>query len=278
MAVFALYIVLILAFSGLFMARLEIWLDLVEKLHHAVARKIWRNTYIDFFGFFTTMFVLGISTSSSIIQRWNREWKIRQELETQRAISELAYLRAQINPHFFFNTLNTIYSLTYSDAESSRKVLLKLSAMMRYLLYETKNDVTDVQHELDFLCNYIDIMTLRLNKRTRVHVKLPTKLTEMSIAPMLLLPFVENAFKHGVDDVRPGLINVIIEQNNNGIRLHVENDIFRSNKTEETDEHGIGLVNTRRRLDLLYPGSSELKVRENSEMGKYQVNLEITLV
>lgn len=278
MALFAFYIVLILAFSGLFMARLEIWLDLVEKLTHSVTRKIWHNTYIDFFGLFTTMFVLGISTSSSIIQRWNREWKIRQELETQRAVTELAYLRAQINPHFFFNTLNTIYSLTYSDADSSRKVLLKLSAMMRYLLYETKNDVTDVQHEMDFLCNYIDIMTLRLNKRTTVHVKLPTKLTQMPIAPMLLLPFIENAFKHGVDDVRPGLINVIIEQDNNGIRLHVENDIFCLNSTEETDENGIGLANTRRRLDLLYDGKYDLKVNDDSSLGKYQVNLTIALL
>ena len=233
---------------------------------------------VDFFGFFTTMFVLGISTSSSIIQRWNREWKVRQELETQRIVSELAYLRAQINPHFFFNTLNTIYSLTYSDTESSRKVLLKLSAMMRYLLYETKNDVTDVQHELDFLCNYIDIMTLRLNKRTTVNLQLPKSLTKMSIAPMLLLPFIENAFKHGVDDVRRGLIDVVIEQDDNGILMRVENDVFRLNQAEEADENGIGLANTRRRLDLLYQGCYDLKVSEDSNRGKYLVNLQIALV
>lgn len=278
MTVFSLYIVLILAFSGLFMARLEIWLDLMETLDPTIVKRIWSNNYIDFFGLFTTIFVLGISTSSSIIQRWNRDWKVRQELETQRAITELAYLRSQINPHFFFNTLNTIYSLTYSDAESSRKVLLKLSAMMRYLLYETKNNVTDVHHELVFLQNYIDIMKLRLNKRTVVNVVLPEKLAEMPIAPMLLLPFIENAFKHGVDDVHPGLITVIIEQFNTGISIEVENDIFLSDKKEEEDQDGIGLANTRRRLDLLYPGQYQLNVNENNERGRYQVNLKIELV
>ena len=278
MALFALYIVLILAFSGLFMARLEIWLDLVQGLDEVSAKKIWRNTYIDFFGLFTTTFVLGISTSISIIQRWNREWKDRQELETQRAVTELAYLRAQINPHFFFNTLNTIYSLTYSNAESSRKVLLKLSSMMRYLLYETSNNHTDVEQELGFLQHYIDIMELRLNKRTMVDVRFPEKLTEMPIAPMLLLPFIENAFKHGVDDLQPGLISIVVEQYHKGITIQVENDIFQFKQPEEMEQHGIGLANTRRRLDLLYPGNYDLQVNEDQQQGRYQVNLKIALV
>ena len=272
MGLFALYIILILAFSGLFMARLEIWLDLVEKLTHSVTRKIWRNTYIDFFGFFTTMFVLGISTSSSIIQRWNREWKVRQELETQRIVSELAYLRAQINPHFFFNTLNTIYSLTYSDTESSRKVLLKLSAMMRYLLYETKNDVTDVQHELDFLCNYIDIMTLRLNKRTTVNLQLPKSLTKMSIAPMLLLPFIENAFKHGVFKDSEEPIQILIAIDGQAFHMHLRNKI---NTAKKDRTGGIGLVNVQRRLALIYPNRHELLIEQQTDT--FIVDLKIDL-
>lgn len=277
-ALFAIYMIMILAFSGMFMARLEIWLDLVQGLEEVTAKKIWSNSYIDFFGLFTTMFVLGISTSISIIQRWNRDSKNRQELETQRAVTELAYLRAQINPHFFFNTLNTIYSLTYSNTESSRKVLLKLSAMMRYLLYETSNNHTDVQQELDFLQHYIDIMVLRVNKRTMVDARFPEKLVEMPIAPMLLLPFIENSFKHGVDDLMPGLISIVVEQYSKGIIMHVENDIFRSNQTQEVEQHGIGLVNTRRRLDLLYQDQYELQVNQDNQKGRYQVNLKIELV
>jgi len=275
---FALSLIVIMIFAGLFMARIEIWFALSEHLTKAMGKKIWHNAYIDFFGLFTTMFVLGISTSLAIMQQWNRDWKLRHELEAKRAVAELSFLKAQINPHFFFNTLNSIYALTYINAESSREVLLKLSGMMRYLLYETQHDSTTVAKELAFIRNYVEIMKHRLNKNMIVDILVPQKISDSSIAPMLLLPFVENAFKHGVDDVLPGSISIVIGQEEHALKLHVKNTFTRCDKGTDLDGNGIGLVNTLRRLELLYKDRHSLDIINDHHLGEYTVNLNISLL
>lgn len=275
---FTLSIALIMIFASLLMARIEVWFELSEHLRRAFGKKIWHNSYVDFFGLFTTIFVFGISTSLSIMQQWNRDWKIRQELETQRAVAELAFLKAQINPHFFFNTLNSIYALTYINAETSRQVLLKLSSMMRYLLYETQHDTTPISKELTFIRNYVEIMKLRLNDNMFVDLILPEETSEMPIAPMVLLPFIENAFKHGVNDQNTGSISVNITQLNDGLDLKVKNNVI--NKTDETDidGKGIGLTNTRRRLNLLYENRYSLEIKNDELLKEYYVHLQIALL
>lgn len=274
---FAVCIILIMLFAGLFMARIEVWFGMAEHLERAFGKKIWHNGYIDFFGLFTTMFVLGISSSIAISQQWSSDWKLRQELETERAVAELAFLKAQINPHFFFNTLNSIYALTYIDTESSRKVLLKLSAMMRYLLYETQHDATTVSKELTFIRNYIEIMQQRLSDNTQVEFTIPETVRKLPIAPMLLLPFVENAFKHGVDDQNTGTISITIDETDDGLGITVKNHVIIPDIQDDIGGKGIGLVNTRRRLDLLYPDKYSLQITHNGQTNEYVVHLALKL-
>ena len=275
---FAISMVVIMIFAGMFMARIEIWFELSAHLTKAMGKKIWHNAYIDFFGLFTTMFVLGISTSLAIMQQWNHDWKLRHELEAKRAVAELSFLKAQINPHFLFNTLNSIYALTYINAESSREVLLKLSGMMRYLLYETQHESTTVAKELAFIRNYVEIMKHRMNENMIVDILLPQHICDSSIAPMLLLPFVENAFKHGVDDVLAGSISVLIGQEENCLKLHVKNTFTKYENGTDVDAKGIGLVNTIRRLELLYKGRHSLNIINDHDLGVYTVNLNISLL
>jgi len=277
-AMFGIAILAIILFAGLIMARIEIWFSLAEHLRKAFGKKIWHNAYVDFFGLFTTILVLGISTSLAIIQEWNRDWKIRQEIETKRALTELTFLKAQINPHFFFNTLNSIYALTYINAETSREVILKLSGMMRYLLYETQHDNTTLTKELSFIQNYVDIMKLRLNDNMEVELLLPQQITDIPIAPMLLLPFVENAFKHGVDDDFAGAISIFIAQEEGNLLLIVKNTVIESDQATDVDGKGIGLVNTLRRLELLYKDRHSLAVRHEINSKEYIVNLTIKLI
>lgn len=267
-------------FFGFILARIDNWLDLAKQLEQAFGKKLFPNPYMDHFALITMLLVFGISTSITIVQRWSFDAKLRQEFETQRTLAELSFLKAQINPHFFFNTLNSIYALTFVNVDTSRQVLLKLSRMMRYLLYETEQDTTMLSKELAFIKDYVEIMQLRLTDNTTVQFHLPEHVEEMPIAPMLLLPFVENAFKHGVDDQQNGTIGIDIKQDDNRIEMNVSNPMFANHgdaNHHKLEGSGIGLVNTRRRLNLLYRDRHELKIDSNYKDNTYGVSLKINL-
>src|ERR1700741_2636946 len=138
--------------------------------------------------------VLGISTSVTVIQKWQKDKQEREELEKDKVTSELSFLKAQINPHFFFNTLNNIYALTVVDAEIAGKAIHQLSRMMRYLLYDTQQGHTMLSQELAFVKDYISLMKLRLTDVVKINFDEPIKLNDKQVAPMIFLPFVENAF------------------------------------------------------------------------------------
>ena len=221
--------------------------------------------------------VLGIGTSITTIQKWQSDKLHNQILQQEKTSSELSFLKAQINPHFFFNTLNNIYALTYVDADVSRKAIHQLSRMMRYLLYDTQQTTTLLSQEISFINDYISLMQLRLTDMVNIGFESPEELNDLPIAPMLFLPFVENAFKHGTSVNEPGSINIQIEQHNNLLELTVKNAIVNT-ETSQVDEYGgIGLGNTRRRLDLLYPGKYQLLINDVPEPGKYIIHLSLDL-
>lgn len=257
----------------------DLWLNLPELMYRAfrpeggdpppLTSSHWFNTYLLLISFL----VLGISTSVSAIQKWQKDVQIRQELEQQRVSTELLFLKAQINPHFFFNTLNNIYSLTHSNVVLARKALHKLSRMMRYVLYETQKDAALLSQETAFLQDYIELMQLRLSDKTTICFEKPEDLKDILIAPMLFLPFVENAFKHGVSALQPSQVFISIQQKQGQLQLTVRNPIFTRQGLVLEESNGIGLVNTRRRLDLLYPGKYMLKVNEDGSEKEFLVQL-----
>jgi two-component system LytT family sensor kinase len=221
-----------------------------------------------------TLLVLGIATAFTVVQHWQREAQLRVQIDQQRTEAELSLLKAQINPHFFFNTLNNIYSLTLIDGERARAALHRLSRMMRYVLYDTAAGHAQLSQEVAFIQDYITLMQLRLTDRVQVVFEHPEPVREVLIAPMILLPFVENAFKHGVAATQASRIVISLKQPAaDRLEIEVRNTLVPKTSTDLAGSNGIGLVNTRRRLDLLYPGRYSLNVTERTPENEFDVQL-----
>ncbi len=230
----------------------------------------------DFVGLLITLLVLGISTAITVVRHWQHDAQVRERLEQQRVSAELAMLKAQINPHFFFNTLNNIYSLTLIDGERARAALHRLSRMMRYVLYDTAAGPTQLSKEVAFVQDYITLMQLRLTDRVAITFDHPEPVREMAIAPMILLPYVENAFKHGVAATQASSIYIGLRQPTpNQLEIEVRNTLLPAPATDLAGSNGIGLANTRRRLDLLYPGQYTLRVTERTPENEFAVHLSL---
>lgn len=237
-----------------------------------------RNLTYDFYSLVTYYLVIGIGTSIGAVQRWQAEEEVRSAYEQQRINSELLYLKAQINPHFFFNTLNNIYSLINLDVEKAKTALLKLSRMMRYVLYETEKQHTFLTKEVDFIRDYIELMRLRLSGKVVLQIEIAEKVNEAEIAPMLLLPFIENCFKHGISSQQESSILVSLKVQENVLILETKNKIFKSaENTPEGNASGIGLSNTMRRLNLLYQDRHQLEISQNESSNEYHVFLTLNL-
>lgn len=221
-----------------------------------------------------TLLTFGLSTSIVLVRKAQQDTLLRQELEKQQVSTELSLLKAQINPHFFFNTLNNIYALTTLNVELAQKAIHMLSAMMRYVLYDSRKEYVLVSQEIKFLENYIELMKIRLPNKAKVTFLKPDVFQDELIAPMMLLPYVENAFKHGVSSQIASEIKIQVKLQSTRLHLYVENTIFHSNALN-LEGSGIGLTNTQRRLELLYPGRHEVRNEKQGE--QYIVNFSIDL-
>jgi len=202
----------------------------------------------------------------------NQEAKAR--LEQQNLKSELAMLRSQVNPHFLFNTLNNINSLAYIDTEKLTESVVKLSDIMRYMLFKTVADKVPLENEVNYIKNYIDLHQLRLKEENFTEFEVNRNLNGVLIAPLLLILPVENAFKHSRKDVKaPGII-MVLQVDNNTINFKVSNFKKPISKTNDKPA-GTGLKNLERRLQLLYPGKHELIIDEDDQ--KYSIEIKIKL-
>jgi len=237
----------------------------------------YRFKFGDLFTIIISTLVVGISTIITTVQKWQKDNEERKELEKEKVSSELSFLKAQINPHFFFNTLNNIYVLTAVDPKVAGEAIHQLSKMMRYLLYDTQQGDNMRSQEIAFIKNYNSLMKLRLTDVVKINMDIPANLQDMPLAPMILLPFVENAFKHGVSATQQSYIDIIISQKDKALELTVNNSIMKDNGDSLDINSGIGLVNTRRRLDLLYPGKYKLDISEPDAAREYSVHLILDL-
>lgn len=221
---------------------------------------------------------IGVSTSIAAVQKWQTEDGVLRQLEEQKRNSELSYLKAQINPHFFFNTLNNIYSLINFDVEEAKKALLKLSRMMRYVLYETEKDKTLLSSEINFVKDYISLMQMRVSEKMKMDISIEEKYEEVVIAPMLLLPFIENCFKHGISSSNESFIQVHLSIQDKHLALKTTNKIILKNQASpETNQRGIGMANTLRRLSLLYKNRHSLEIDDSNPENEYRLLLKIEL-
>lgn len=221
----------------------------------------------------TAIFIVFFSLGLKVIERQSKIEKMQEEMEKEKLNSELAFLKNQISPHFFFNTLNNIYSLIAINTEDSQEAVLKLSKLMRYLLYESEHGDTKLSQEINFMKNYIDLMKLRMSERVNLKVSFPDEYHDRIIQPLLFIPFIENSFKHGIS-YRESFIDISMEAEAASIVFKCSNSLHRkTEKDAETETGGIGLENVRKRLDLLFPGRHELRI--NSSENRFDVFLEI---
>jgi len=231
------------------------------------ARMITYNYFIT--AFLVTGFAVGLR---SVEQSLRKEREIK-ELEQEKLNSELALLKNQVSPHFFFNTLNNIYSLIEINQKDAQEAVLSLSKMMRYMLYESEQGNTKLSRELDFMKVYIDLMKLRVSDKVKLTVDFPEKYDDTDVPPLLFIPFIENAFKHGVSVRKNAFIRIGLLLEGDHIRFTAANSINKVKNGAPEADSGIGLENVRKRLALLYPGRHELTISDDGMV--YNVELKI---
>jgi two-component system, LytTR family, sensor kinase len=199
-----------------------------------------------------------------------------KELEAKQSQAELNLLKSQVNPHFLFNSLNSIYSLILSQSDDAAETVLKLSDLMRYLLESSKKRKVLVKHELDFLQNYIDLEKIRLGKKAKVETNFTGELGGKIISPLLLIPFIENCFKHGIGvNPKDNLIQISAQIDENELRLHTINNIAAKRLNPKSKKESTGIENVKKRLQLLYPNKFKLDIK--TEDKKYIVNFNIQI-
>jgi two-component system, LytTR family, sensor kinase len=224
---------------------------------------------------FTSLFLVFFSLGMRVIERHTQTEKLQKELEREKLNSELALLKNQISPHFFFNTLNNIYSLISINAEDSKQAVLKLSKLMRYMLYDSESGNILLSKEIAFMNNYIDLMKLRMSDKVNLKISFPGKFNDISVPPLLFIPFIENAFKHGISYREISFIDIRMLPGKDTISFICTNSIFKPREDVESDYPGIGLENVSKRLNLLFPGKHELKINRTAK--SFEVVLNINL-
>jgi two-component system, LytTR family, sensor kinase len=235
-------------------------------LHTLIKDIFFPEQYVPRTGFsFQLLFFLAISASYRIISDNLKNEQEKKEQETEKLKSELSFLRSQISPHFIFNVLNSIISLSRRKPERVEPVVVKLSELMRYMLYESDDAKVIIEREVEYLRAYIDLQQLRFGDD--VEIKFISKILDQTqtIEPMLLIPFVENAFKHGVGMIQNPTIEINLQTENKRLTFEVKNKVNRQSKEVKDTASGIGLNNVKRRLELLYPENHQLSIKDEGD-------------
>lgn len=225
--------------------------------------------------FSSSLLMIFLSLGLRVLERQSKMEKMHEELERTRLNTELAFLKNQISPHFFFNTLNNIYSLIGRNNDDSKNAVIRLSKLMRYVINESAQDLKPLSEEIDFMRNYIDLMQLRIGSKTRLNIDFPSDCNELFIPQLLFISLIENAFKYGISVQEESFVNIRLTCGENNILFICENGLPAGNNTNEQASSGIGIENLRKRLNLLYPGKHDLEIGRTAE--KFEVKLNIRL-
>lgn len=236
------------------------------------------NMWLGFFSGFLMFMVLNcfVAAIAVGIRHAIQARKVKRQLMDERAKhteAELAWLKNQINPHFLFNTLNNISSLIQIDADAAQDSIAQLSDLLRYAMYETNKPTVPISGEVEFMQNYISLMKLRCNEKTSVTTHFDVK-QDVEIAPLLFISLIENAFKHGVSTNKPSVIDIRLQQNDDELLFICDN----TNYPKDTDDRsgsGIGVENTRRRMELMYHGKYEWEQSIESDMYHVKITMKI---
>lgn len=220
------------------------------------------------------IFIVGLAIGIRYIMRANKMELQLKEAKQKNAEAELAWLRNQLNPHFLFNALNNISSLTQIDPDKAQDSIAQLSDLLRYAMYDTQNELVPLKKDIEFMNNYISMMRLRCSEKTTVTTSFNIENPDTEIPPMLFVSLVENAFKHGVSNTHGSFVDIELTQKDNEIAFTCSNSDF--NKTDkDRSGNGVGLDNTRRRLELLF--KNRYSWEQTNEEGTYKTTIKLHL-
>ncbi|MBE7175440.1 MAG: sensor histidine kinase [Mucilaginibacter polytrichastri] len=231
-----------------------------------MSRRGPRFDIISFF-LFGTIITMGFAIQTG--RKWRATEQRAARAEADKVSAELSFLKAQINPHFLFNTLNNLYALAVMNSEHTADSIMKLSNIMRYVTDDTSQDFVPLQKEIDCITDYIVLQKLRLSSKVNLYFETTGVFTHKNIAPLILMTFVENAFKYGVSNHQPSQISVMITAEKHTLTFLCSNTLF--NQERRYARSGIGLENTRKRLLHLYPNRHLLDI--STEEGRYTTRL-----
>jgi hypothetical protein len=228
-------------------------------------------TYLEFL--LISLLIIAGSTSYKLFLRWINEERKNESLENERLKSELTLLRLQVSPHFLMNTLNNIYALIVVDQERAGDAVIRLSTLMRYLLYDTRAGKTTLPKELEFIESYFMLMKLRYPKNVELHFERPEQIPDIAIPAMLFISFLENAFKHGVSYERKSFVRFKMETEEDRLHCFIQNSVHPGKMRSNDHYSGIGLTNVQHSLELLYPGQYQLDIQDTDDAFTVQLSI-----
>ena len=224
--------------------------------------------------FFGGLLLMGMNLGVKLYFRSQEDADILSQIEKHALERQLQYLKYQVNPHFFMNTINNIHALVDIDPERAKASIVELSKLMRYVLYEGNNRLTPLSREVQFLRNYVQLMSMRYTGNVSISLDVPEVLPDSMLPPLLLVIFVENAFKHGISYRTKSFVEISLQPHGDRLLFSCRNSRPEI-KHDENMKGGVGLSNVRRRLDLLFPGNYTLDIKEQEDT--YTVHLDIPL-
>jgi len=212
-----------------------------------------------------SILVVAAGTSFKMLSQWLKEEDRRKDMEKEQLKTEIALLRHQVSPHFFMNTLNNIHALVDINTETAKDAIIRLSTLMRYLLYDTAHGQTSLKKEIEFIESYITLMQLRFSEKVKISIDVPKNIPDIQIPPMLFISFLENAFKHGVSYQANSFVNFKIEVAEDHLSCVIKNSKQRVKENFDKSYSGIGLTNIRKSLELLFAKDYTLNIIENDK-------------
>jgi LytS/YehU family sensor histidine kinase len=224
---------------------------------------------IDIVSIFLYIMTVALGMAIQVTSQWRSSQQQVAQAEADKAQAELSFLKAQINPHFLFNTLNNIYSLAVTKNERTADSIMKLSNIMRYVTDDVSQHFVPLQHEVDCINDFIELQRLRLSKKVQVDFGVKGSLENKTIVPLLLMTFVENVFKYGISNHEPSTITIQLQAEERSITFYCHNKIFKP--AGNPQRTGIGIANTQKRLEHLYPNKHLLNI--TNENGFFSVEL-----
>lgn len=226
--------------------------------------------------FLGALFIVAFVSLLRFVEDWFEMEANKKEMENERLTSELRFLKAQINPHFLFNTLNNLYYLAYKQSPNTTEVIAKLSQMMRYMIYDSNHPRVPLDKEIEYMSNYISLEKMRLNDEVPIRFDVHGSTEGLMITPLIFITFLENAFKHGVSNTaKDSWVEADIRIENSICTYAVSNRKLSEPSKTVTEKSGIGLQNLKRRLELTYPDRYDLHIDDLPDV--YRVKLKLDL-